>query len=121
MTTIIPAFSKLRGPAGGIDALVVTWTPLAAAGDVGQALQRADLSDRSVQVAGTFAGATLVVEGSNDGVNYFTLPNPSGSALSFTAAGLMQFNVPTAWIRPRVTAGSGATLTVTLAARRAYR
>jgi hypothetical protein len=121
MATIVPTFSKIRGPAGGVDAVVVTWTPLAASGDVGQALQRTDLSDRSVQVSGTFSGTTLVFEGSNDGVNYFTLSNPAGSALSLTAAGLMQVTEATAWVRPHVTAGSGAALTVTLTARRTLR
>jgi hypothetical protein len=121
MTTFAPTFTKVRGPAGGIDAMVATWTPLAAAGDIGQPLQRVDLSDRSVQVAGTFAGATIVFEGSNDGVNYFTLSSPSGAALSFTAAGLMQVNLPVAFVRPHVTLGSGASLTVTMTARRTFR
>jgi hypothetical protein len=121
MATIVPTFSKIRGPAGGIDAVVATWTPLAAAGDVGQPLQRIDLADRSVQVAGTFAGATVAFEGSNDGINYFTLSSPSGAALSFTAAGLMQVNQPVAWVRPHVTLGSGASLTVTMTARRTLR
>jgi hypothetical protein len=121
MATIVPAFSKLRGPSGGIDALVATWTPLAASGDVGQPLARLDLADRSVQVAGSFAGATVVLEGSNDGVNYFTLSSPSGAALSFTAAGLMQVNQPVAFVRPHVTSGSGASLSVTLTARRTMR
>src|SRR5258708_26883719 len=121
MTTIVPTFSKIRGPAGGVDAVVTTWTPLAAAGDVGQPLQRTDLADRSVQVTGTFAGATIVLEGSNDGTNYFTLSNPASAALSFTAAGLMQVNQPTAWVRPRVTLGNGASLTGTVTARSAPR
>ena len=121
MATIVPTFSKIRGPSGGIDAVVANWTPLANSGDIGQAIQRVDISDRSVQVTGTFAGATIVFEGSNDGVNYFTLSNPAGTALSFTAAGFMQVNQPSAWVRPHVTAGSGASLTVTLAARRTLR
>jgi hypothetical protein len=61
MATIVPTFSKIRGPAGGVDAVVASWTPLAAAGDTGQALQRTDLADRSVQVTGAFAGATIVL------------------------------------------------------------
>jgi hypothetical protein len=122
MATITPTFSKIRGPAGGIDAVVATWTPFAASGDVGQALQRTDLVDRSVQVTGTFSGATIVFEGSNDGTNYFTLSSPAGLALQFTTpGGLMQVTEATAWVRPRVTAGSGASLTVTLAARRTLR
>ena len=121
MTTIVPTFAKIRGPAGGIDTIVATWTPLAASGDIGQALQRTDLADRSVQVTGTFAAATIVFEGSNDGSNYFTLSNPAGAALSFTAAGLMQVNQPVAFVRPHVTLGSGASLTVAMTARRTMR
>jgi len=121
MATVVPTFSKIRGPAGGVDAVVATWTPLAAAGDVGQPLQRTDLADRSVQVTGTFAGATIVLEGSNDGVNYFTLSSPAGAALSFTAPGLLQVNEPTAFVRPHVTLGGGASLTVTMTARRTLR
>src|SRR5258708_19661287 len=100
MATIVPTFSKIRGPAGGVDAVVTTWTPLAAAGDVGQPLQRTDLADRSAQVTGTFAGATIVLEGSNDGANYFTLSNPAATALSFTAAGLLPRNHPTPLVPP---------------------
>src|ERR1700746_547580 len=121
MATIVPTFSKIRGPAGGIDAMIITWAPFAAAGDVGQPLQRIDLADRSVQVTGTFAASTIVLEGSNDGINYFTLSNPAGAALSFTAAVLIHVNLPTSWVRPRVTVGSGASLVVTLTARRTLR
>jgi len=75
---------------------------LAAAGDIGQPLQRTDLADRSVHVTGTFAGATIVLEGSNDGTNYFTLANPAGAALSFTRAGLMAGQPTDRSVRPRV-------------------
>src|SRR5258707_8137370 len=117
MATFLQPFSKIRGPPGGIGAFVTAWTPLAAAGDVGQPLQRTDLADRSVQVTGTFAGATIVLEVSNDGANYFTLSNPAGAALSFTAAGLMQVNQPSAWLRPRLTPGTGGSLTQPMTAR----
>src|SRR5260370_9716330 len=100
MATIVPTFTKIRGPAGGVDAVVTTWTPLAAAGDVGQPLQRTDLADRSAQVTGTFAGATIVLEGSNDGSNYFTLSNPPGTALSFPPALPIPSNPPPAPLRP---------------------
>lgn len=43
--------------------------------------------DRSVQVAGTFGGATVAVVGSNDGTNWAPLHDESGVALTFTAAG----------------------------------
>ncbi len=42
--------------------------------------------DRGITVQGTFGSATVLVKGSYDGTNYFTLHGQSG-LLSFTAAG----------------------------------
>src|SRR5712675_1137698 len=108
MATIIPTFAKIRGPGGGIDAVVVTWSGLATTGDVGQSIQRPDLADRSFQVTGTFAGSTVVCEGSNDGINWFTLTNPTGGSQSYASAGGAQITEAVAYIRPHVTGGSGA-------------
>lgn len=67
-------------------------------------------TDRSVQVSGTFgAGGTLVIEGSNDGTNYYTLNDLQGSALSFTSARLEGISEVPLYVRPRVTAGDGTT------------
>ncbi len=125
MATITPTFSKLRGPAGGIDAVVVTWTPLTTANTVGVAFARSDLDDRSVQFTGTFGGSSpsFVFEASNDGINFFTLSNPFGTSLTFASANLLQTNAPAAWVRPRLASGGDGTtaVTVTLTARRTLR
>ena len=99
----------------------MTWAGLAAAGDTGQPIQRSDLADRSFQVAGTFNGSTLVCEGSNDGVHWVTLENPVGGFLSFTAADLKQVMEATAFIRPNLQSGSGASLNAIMMMRRSYR
>lgn len=103
------------------DANVIQWSGLLQ-GDDGEPFEMPSMSDRSVQVHGTFgAGGTLVIEGSNDGVNYFPLTDPQGNALSFTSAKIEQVSEITLWLRPRVTAGDGTTsLTVTMLARRSY-
>lgn len=123
--TVTPTFSKIRGPAGGIDAVVVTWTPLTTANPAGAPFARADLDDRSVQFTGTFGGSSpsFLFEGSNDGTNFFTLANPFGVALSFGSPNLLQTNAPTAWVRPRLTSGGDGTtaVTVTMTARRTLR
>lgn len=122
MATILPTFTKIRGPAGGIDATVVTWAGLANVGDVGQAIQRPDIVDRSFQASGSFASSTIVCEGSNDGVNWFTLTNVAGGSISFTAAGLMQVTEATAFIRPHVTnSPGGCNLNAIMLLRRTYR
>lgn len=80
-------------------------------GDTGVKSHFPDFSDRSVQVVGTFgAGGTLLVEGSNDGgVNWATLNDPNGNALSITSAGVKAITEATIDIRPRVSAGDGST------------
>lgn len=97
-----------------------TWA--LAEGDDGVPAAYPEYSDRSVQVAGTFGGATVVIEGSNDGVNWSTLRDPQGSSLSLTSAGLKGVVEMSAAIRPRVTGGDGTTaLTVSMFFRRTGR
>ena len=82
----------------------------------------AGFSDRSVQVTGTFGAAgNLAWEGSNDGVNYYVLSNPQGTALNVTSAGVQQVTEAVLYARPHVTAGDGTTsLTVSVFLRRTY-
>ena len=85
------------------------WNPMAN-GDDGQIAEHTGSGDRTVQIQGTFgAGGTVVIEGSIDRSNWYTLRDPQGANLSFTSAGLKAVleNVP--FIRPRVTAGDGTT------------
>jgi len=95
------------------------WTTLLN-GDTGSPLSLVGSADRSVQINGTFgAGGTIIIEGSNDGVNYVILTDPQGNTLSKTAAAIEAVLELTKWIRPRVSAGDGTTsLTVTLIARK---
>lgn len=90
-----------------------TWSALAN-GDDGTALSAATLSDKSVQVTGTFGvGGTIIIEGSNDGgTTWATLNDSRGEttgALSFTGADLRTILENVERIRPRVTAGDGTT------------
>ena len=89
-------------------------------GDDGAPFEFVDWADRTIQVFGTFgAGGTVVLEGSNDGVNYSTLTDSNGVAMSYTAAAVKQINEAPRYVRPRVTAGDGTTaLTFSLTARR---
>ena len=92
----------------------VVW-PTMVNGDTGNPLgpDAALWSEQSVQVTGTFGtGGTVVIEGSNDGNNWFTLNNWQGSALSFTTAGLKRIAEGCLYIRPHVTGGDGTTAIV---------
>jgi len=89
--------------------VTISWSGLLN-GDSGEPANLAEFSDRSVQIAGTLgSGGTIVVEGSNDGVTYYTLKDIFGTSLSFTTLGLSGIAEITKWIRVRVTAGDGST------------
>ena len=80
-------------------------------GDDGDWLDGSHLSDKTVQVFGTFGtGGTVVIEGSNDGgTTTFTLDDPQGNDLSLTAAEGKAIAENPELIRPRVTGGDAST------------
>ena len=78
----------------------------------------------SIQIGGTFGGATVTVEGSDDGATYFTLTgeNPAGGAdVAVSATAATRFDVPNVvpqHVRPKVTGGDGTTaITVTITSK----
>lgn len=71
--------------------------------------------DRSIQVFGTFGGATVAVVGSNDGVNWNTLHDESGVALTFTATDAHAIVENFLYISCGLsTAGTGAAITASI-------
>lgn len=100
-------------------AYLATW--VLAQGEVGVPLSYTEAADRTIQVTGTFGGATVVLEGSlePDPINYATLTDPQGNGLSFSAAKIEAVSEVVNHIRPRVIGGDGTTsLTCTLLLRR---
>jgi hypothetical protein len=100
------------------DVAVTTWDNLAQ-GDDGEPVRLAVYPDRSIQVAGTFGGASLTIGGSNDGETYHALADTSGSPLTLTAGALKQIVELPIFIKPRVFGGDGTTaLKVVLSGRK---
>lgn len=86
----------------------ILWETLTTTNDVGSAAEMVAYSDRSVQVVGTFDGATIQLQGSNDGSNWKVLTDPQGNILAFTTTGIEAIAELTRYIRPQITvAGSG--------------
>lgn len=106
-------------PAYGERVHVISWSGLLN-GDDGAPIEMPGSSDRSIQYQGTFGtGGTIILEGSNDGVNYHPLTDPQGNAISKTAAGIEAVMELTRYVRPRVSAGDGSTsLVATLLVKR---
>jgi hypothetical protein len=102
---------KIKGH--GEKASMVTWSDLLT-GNTGDPAENPTHADRSVQVAGTFGGATCTIQGSNNGSDWVTLTDPAGAALTFVATGLKQILQVTKYIRPNITGGAAAAIDVDL-------
>lgn len=117
MTTAL-ATSALPSIGDG-SVVLYTWNLTSANAD-GAPIQAPEWADRTWQAQGTWGGATLTLQGSNDGSNWFTLSNAAGAAaVTLTAsAGVATIELPL-YVRPNLTTpGTGATVAVTLLARR---
>lgn len=99
--------------------LQTTWANMGIA-DVGTPDELARYPLHSVQigsgtVAGpgnTFGGATVVLQGSDDGVIYFTLRDVLGNAVSATVAARFDLEDVPNFIRPSSSGGAGTNVTV---------
>jgi hypothetical protein len=82
-----------------------------ATGDVGAGVPIAYAADLTGQVTGTFGGATVTWQGSNDNTNWHPVTRRSvGSNMAFTADAIHTFNENPAWIRPAVTGGTSVAI-----------
>lgn len=112
MATITATITKV--PDGGVtDVYVVQWPAMGIA-DTGTAVPMSGGADRSIQFAGTFGGATVVFEGSNDGTNYITLTDPQGNPISKSAAAIEAVSELTRYVRCSTSGGSGTAINATL-------
>lgn len=92
-----------------VHSILITWSGLLN-GDTGNWYELPAHGDRTFQVEGTFGtGGTVVMQGSNDGVNAHTMTDPQANALSKTAAAMELIQERPRYIRPNITAGDGAT------------
>lgn len=119
MATVNPTIDNQVASFDG-GCIVATWAGLAALGDVGAPIPFAEWAGKTFIITGTFTGTpTVVIEGSNDGVNWVTLTNWQGTALSYTATGIGTARDMPVFVRPHVTAGTGgAAITVSVACHR---
>lgn len=60
----------------------------------------------SVQIVGSFGGATVLLQGSNDNTNWITLKDLAGSDISFSASGAAEFTSAMAYFRVSASGGT---------------
>lgn len=111
MATVKPTMTIVQGGKGR----VYTW--LLTENDEAEAIEAVEFADRSVQVTGTFGGGVVRIEGSNDSVNFGVLTDPQGNDLNLGTAKIEMVTEITRVLRPRITSGSGVSVTVSLLAR----
>ena len=85
---------------------------LLAAGETGDSVPFNQYTDRSVQVSGVFGGATVRIEGSNDGNVWSVLHDPQGNDLVYALSKIEAVSEATLRIRPVVVGGDGSTALV---------
>jgi hypothetical protein len=113
MATIIPTTVEQQ-----IQAAAYRWTDYSTA-DTSTPIKVQNMQGLagSVQVTGTFGGATITLQGSNDGTNFVTLKDSAGTAISFTAAGMAEFSTAALYLKPTSSGGTADNVTVTVILR----
>lgn len=119
MATVTPTVNNDVAKDGG-SVISFTWALTTADFD-GAPADIPAYPDRTWQVVGAFGGTGILLpQGSNDGTNWATLSNLASTPVSISAAGLVGTAERTSKVRPILNpVGVGATVTVTLIARRA--
>jgi hypothetical protein len=100
----------------GRESMRVIWANIGDA-DTCTAVQFPHARDKTVQVYGTFGGATIVLQGSLDeaiGGTYVGLTDPQGNEISFTADGIEAVAENTQWVKPATSGGTSSSVTVTM-------
>ncbi|SRR6266404_1085630 len=87
----------------------IAWSPFVAQNDVSNDLRAANYPYKHITYRGTIAGTpTVVIEVSDDGVNYVTAEDDGGSPLTFsTVAAVATAFLPSQYVRARCTLGTG--------------
>ena len=91
---------------------ITTWASVTEA-DTGAGAGLARFPDRTVQVIGDFTtSGAITMEGSNDGTNWGTLHDQTGTTLVITDMTPRLIAENTLQVRPRATAGTAVSMTV---------
>lgn len=113
-------------PSEDINLMKIIWSGFTANGDIGTPVRFGAFSDRCVQVYGSFGtGGEITLQGSNDpranpdhadyaSSVWFTLTDPQGNNIVKNAAAGEAITELPEWVRPRATAGSGASIDVAM-------
>ena len=116
MATVSPAIDFVSAQAAKVPR--VTWAGIVT-GDTLTALPIAAQAAiaGAVQFKGTFGGATIGLQASNDGTTFFDIKDLGGVAISATAAAFFEFTTAAMYIRPVITGGAANAIDVVVLLR----
>lgn len=97
------------------DAPRYLWTGIAT-GDTINALKLSGTGARrgAVQISGDFGGATVKIQTSNDGTNFYDIKDIHNAAVSTTAAAIFEITSAALYIKPAISGGTADAVNVTL-------
>lgn len=81
-------------------------------GDNGEPIILTKFNDRTLHVTGTFGGATVAFEGSNDGIEYLPMRDVFNAVVSASEAKLITLTEVPLYVRPVVTGGTGTSVSI---------
>ena len=84
----------------------VIWDLLTDVNANGSAIERG-AGEMSLQVSGTFGGASVALHGSMDGTTYAALPDLGGTAIAIGAAGIKRVGASARYLKVVTTGGGG--------------
>lgn len=116
MSTVSPAFDFVQAQAAKVPR--VTWADIVT-GDTITAfpIDAQAAVAGAVQFAGTFGGATIGLQASNDGTTFFDIKDLGGTVISATAAALFEFTTAAMYIRPVISGGAANAVDVIVVLR----
>lgn len=96
---------------------IVQW--VLGAGDTGKPISYPGAADRTVQIFGTFGGATVAMQGTLElsPTTWLPVTDAQGNAISATSNTLEAITELVRWIRPSVAGGTGTAVTILLLMR----
>lgn len=116
MATITPTFNAVS--ARGDTAYQLLWSIMASADTITELpIGGKEFTRGAVQFSGTFGGATVKLQVSNDGTTYYDMKDVSGATVSVTAAGYFEFQTAGIYLRPSIAGGTGDAVTATVILR----
>ena len=116
MATVSPSFDSVQAQAAYVPR--ITWANIATVDTVVALPVSAQAAVAgAVQFKGTFGGATISLQVSNDGITFFDIKDLGGTVVSTTSAALFEFTTAAMYIRPAVSGGVGDSISVVVMLR----